>query len=46
LVGRKVSLLDLEDAVLPKPNHKALEIMQKIEEQAKGSADHRRRIKR
>jgi hypothetical protein len=35
LVGRKVRLLVLEDDRLPKPNHKALEIMQKIEEKQK-----------
>lgn len=35
LVGRKVRLLVLEDEVLPKPNHKALEIMQKIAEKQK-----------
>jgi hypothetical protein len=35
LVGRKVRLLVLEDEVLPKPNAKALEIMQKVEEKQK-----------
>jgi hypothetical protein len=35
LVGRKVRLLVLEDEALPKPNQKALEIMQKIEEKQK-----------
>ena len=35
LVGRKVRLSVLEDEVLPKPNAKALEIMQKVEEKQK-----------
>jgi len=35
LVGRKVRLLILEDDSLPRPNQKALEIMQKIAEKQK-----------
>lgn len=35
LVGRKVRLLVLEDEILPKPNTKALEIMQKVAEKQK-----------
>ena len=35
LVGRKVRLLVLEDEVSPKPNVKALEIMQKVQEKQK-----------
>lgn len=35
LVGRKVRLLVLEDEVLPKPNQKALDVMQKVQDMQK-----------
>ena len=35
LVGRKVRLLILEDEVLPKPNQKALDIIQKVQDKQK-----------
>jgi hypothetical protein len=35
LVGRKVRLLVLEDEVLPKPNQKALDVMQKVQDKQK-----------
>lgn len=35
LVGRKVRLLVLEDEVFPKPNQKALDVMQKVQKKQK-----------